>query len=551
MKRWAVAIGAAALLVVALFMWRVRQDSPAIVASFTPSSAQAATPPAPITTTQPTAEGTSAPAELKPVDRAAPTPSPSVIAPTEILVRGTVRDGAGQPVPDAGLRWIDDRGLERFVEFREGAYSLAGLQPGHFLVEILGSGWRREQLDVDLLAQPPVQEFNFTAHANPQILIRLASTDGRPLIGIENYEPLPGNQLRPYVSSHAPRTVLDPEVVRTRGRSDYGEFRDRWELERQHIALPSDALGILYLMADPPLQVSLLSGAGVVDSRALESLPKEIVFSLAGTELRAKLASVRVRLLQTDEKAPAQNGMLMLHGGSSINANTDKEGRATIHGLLSGSYYLTLRARQSAPQSRTLALEPGQELDLGDIALAPFVAQPVRFVSEGSTGAPVRCVMRPEAPGDLLGTLGSFDNITLGGAIGNTTQMPFPGAGSFVLRVTAVGEHSSDEALHLGARPMRCVFGNEPVGEIVVRIEPTRDVALRPHREATGTSNWLIATADGLPCQRVRIEGRAPKRIELVPGEYTIALVDPQTNALGHAQAFTVGNEFLTLELGP
>jgi hypothetical protein len=36
-----------------------------------------------------------------------------------------------------------------------------------------------------------------------------------------------------------------------------------------------------------------------------------------------------------------------------------------------------------------------------------------------------------------------------------------------------------------------------------------------------------------------------------VPGEYTIALVDPQTNALGHAQAFTVGNEFLTLELGP
>ncbi|MBK7645599.1 MAG: hypothetical protein IPJ19_21635 [Planctomycetes bacterium] len=160
-------------------------------------------------------------------------------------------------------------------------------------------------------------------------------------------------------------------------------------------------------------------------------------------------------------------------------------------------------------------------------------------------------MIKPEHPGDALATLGAIDNSTFGNGEKNPYELSVLDPGTYELRVIGLGDPRDHESHHLGAKPMRVVIGDPDPEEYVVTIEPTTEICVRPPHESQGISRWLVSTANGLPCQRVRIEGRAPTRIELVPGEYTIARIDAETNALGKAQGFTVGSEFSTLELVP
>ena len=105
--------------------------------------------------------------------------------------------------------------------------------------------------------------------------------------------------------------------------------------------------------------------------------------------------------------------------------------------------------------------------------------------------------------------------------------------------------------LHIGARPVRVVIRDQPTNEVVVKIVAQTEVLLRTGSDSVGLSRWLVSTQDGLPCQRVWINGRAPTSIELVPGEYTIARIDSENSSLGKAQGFLVGSESSTVELRP
>jgi hypothetical protein len=212
---------------------------------------------------------------------------------------------------------------------------------------------------------------------------------------------------------------------------------------------------------------------------------------------------------------------------------------------------LTVNAEACARIGPRIVIAPGQTLDLGDVTLVPVPNMSVRFVFPEGMDSELQFVLKPEFAGDPLRTLGPRDNRLNVSERPGPTRIANPGPGSYELRVTNVGDFRSPEKLHFGALPQRVVLDDEPAGEIVVKIEPTTEVLLRPSRESRGSAGWLLSTAEGLPCQRVRIEGRAPTRIELVPGEYTLARIGQETSAIGRSQAFRIGSEPVTVELQP
>jgi hypothetical protein len=297
--------------------------------------------------------------------------------------------------------------------------------------------------------------------------------------------------------------------------------------------------------------VSLVSGDAVVATRELAELPGELLFTLDPTELRSRLAGLRVRLLQPDGKTPVASGGVMLFADATLPGKVDSDGRVELLDKLPGRYELDISALGFGSRRMTVVLEPGKVLDLGEIVFVPGPKLCLRFELPDGRQTQVRFVVKLEHPGDPLATLGPYDNVMFGNGDKNPYELGCFDRGTYELRVVGLGDPQQRESSHLGARPMRVVVGEGAPAEYAVRIEPTTGLCLRPPRESSRVSYWLVSTADGLPCKSVRIEGRAPERIELVRGEYTIAPIDSDTKALGQPQRFSVGSSFFTLELQP
>jgi hypothetical protein len=540
------AIGLAALLMLALLAWRMKPNASAALEPAAPVQTLTAAPSAP---SESATEIPKQPAPSRLSERAPASDAQASAAPppTEILVRGTVIEEHGQPVPKATLGWLDDQGQMRVTAVQDGAYALAGMHPGHYLVWTSGTGWRQDQLDAVLDEQPGAQERDFRAHSNPQVLIRVCDTSGAALVGkdADGYANA-AFRLRAYASRNAPGSALEGEQLRSKASSDCGFFRTRWETGSGC----TDCVGVLELYEDPPLCISFVLGASVIATRRIESVPSELVFTLAAEDLHSRLATLRMRLLKPDGKSPS-TGTALLQADTLVTRSLDPEGRAEFSDLVPGGYTLNLHCPGSARQERRLVLEAGQVLDLGEITPASASKQSVRFVFPSKEQPEVQFVLQPVIAGRPLEMLAASDGMRFSSQAGNPVEIGFPGPGTYELRVTEVGAPRGSDSLHLAARPERVVLADQPAGELLVRIVSTTDVCLRPPAGSRGVSRWLVSTAEGLPCQRVRIQGRAPMRAELAAGEYTIARFDPETKELGKEQAFIVGSEPVSVELRP
>ena len=553
MKRSALALVVLLALAIAWRVWSSKSaDAPSIAAQApaAPTATQLAK--EAVVPSAPDAARAEVRMEVAPQTSAASPTSPPLES-AEILVRGTVRDEKGQPVASEFLNWIDDTGTRLSADVESGSYSMPGLLAGHYLVTAGRSALSENQIDVTLSPTPAVQQHDFTIHLRTEIAIRIVSEDGQPLIGkATDGTILPGNTLIVSASRSPPAGRLDPALLLWHGDSDCSLFGTRWDYGNSRPEMGPDCLGILVLNEPPPLYVSLSAGNAVLATQRIEEVPKELVFRLRAETLTSKRAGLRLRLLDSDGKTPITHGGVDLEAERPFIGPADADGRVEMHDLPPGGYdlYIEAAGHMNRPK-RSIVLEEGQVLDLGDVVFVNRPRQSVRFQFHGDVQPSVQFVVKREYAGEPSRTLGPIDNSMNSTLFKNPVEIALPEAGPYELRVISVGEPASNKSTHLGARPVRVVFTDEPSSEIVVQVQATTETCLKPPRESPRISHWIVSTPDGLPCQRVRIEGRAPTRIELVPGEYTIARIDPETKALGKSQAFTVGSNFSAVDLQP
>jgi len=549
LKYWV--FGLAAALVLALLMRRVWLESPFAVPPPAATETHATAPNSP-----PVEAETTRAAETPATVPSTPFAPPPAIVPaaTEILVRGMLRDEQGKPAENAYLRWIRSGGEASLALGTHGAYSIAGLQPGHYTVELRGEDYRREAIDVEISAQPEIQTRDFVLHPGMRFPIRIVDGQGSTPLGPGHTDATRRTwSLTVRATKNQPASTVHALNAGSNQNSECGMFLPRQFLEAGHENLGLDVLGLLTLHEAPPLFVSLAFGSAVVATQRIDEMPKELVFVIDAQELRSMLGGVRLRLMHADGRTPLQEASVTLHSQSSVGGErrVDEDGRAEFSDRTPGAYDLWLRAKGLHMQSRSIDVRPGEMLDLGEIPLREGPEQYVRFEFPGSSRPEVAFVVQPAAPGNPLGTLDRPPGSVWSCRLANRVVIPFPGPGTFELRIVMVGSPSERDTIHLGALPQRIVFGEAPGEDVVVKLEETTTVALIPPRDPPPGVRWLISTSDARPAMLVCLESRQPKLVELPRGSYSIMPVsnDPGFLDLIEPQPFTVGSSTVAVEL--
>jgi hypothetical protein len=234
-----------------------------------------------------------------------------------------------------------------------------------------------------------------------------------------------------------------------------------------------------------------------------------------------------------------------------INKSTSADGSTQFADLSPGPYLLLFHAQDRPEEMREIVIESGQPLELGDVRMRTGEALRVLFESPTQEHPVANFVLVRSRHGDLLGPLLQLSGQGFQSDPLAATPVPFPGRGEFDLRVLSVDGPGGGGSAHLAALPVHLVFGDAPDKEIVVRLQATTAVCLRPPRATRANSRWLISTTGAGPLVLTRTWGRTPTRIELIPGEYTIALIQSEPADLGQPRTFTVGAEPSTVELLP
>lgn len=552
MKRWAIALAVLLALVIGWIAWNSGASKAPPVAAGTSKPAAVPSPEAnPVRGASKQSPASTAPEAAGP---AASTTTPAALDSAEILVRGTVRDEQGQPAKGAYLRWVESSGAEHLVGCTDGAYAAPGLRPGHYLVVLGGEAYRREELQVDLSATPQLQQRDFVVHSGMRFPIRIVDASGASPLGPPDSDATRRAwALTVRATRSAPPETVNALSPSTNEISECGEFNSRYLLEPEEAKLGVDTLGLLTLSQPPPLFVSLAFGNRTVATQRIEELPKELVFTIDPETLRSLLAGVRLRLVQADGRTPFVGGSVTLstQNGAGGQVSSDADGRAEFLERIPGAYEIRLASKGRALPGRSVVLEPGQVLELGDIVMREGAMQFVRFEYPGSIRPDVAFVVNPADPGNPLGTLDLPNGSIWSSRTSNRVAIPFPGPGSYELRIVMVGSPRERNSIHLGALPMRFVLGETPGEDIVVRLEETSTVALIPPQNPPPGVRWLISTSDGQPAKLVRTERSQPTLVELPRGSYSVMPVSSEKGQLDpvEPQSFTVGAESSAVQL--
>jgi len=557
MMRRIISATAAIAVLVLLIVWFARRDRMSPVPAAIPAATQLSAPAEPIENAQLAAEHAHAAAESKKTESTAASRSASPAASTpfapqldsaEILVRGSVRDERGELLPSCGLIWIDESGRRSYVSTQAGAYSLPGVHPGAYIVVLYGTDLRREGIDTTLAAEPAVQQRDFVAHAQPDIIVRLKGREAQLSnaggAGVKSTVRL-DQGLTVRASLRAPRAELRSMPSDGVEYSDCGMYFAR-TLQPPGAVLPADGIGRLRLDETPPLFVGLYCGNTLLESRKLEELPRELVFEIDPERILAQRTALRARLVRREDGAAIPSKLVML---DLLSKRTDAAGSAEYSNLIPGPHAFEILLEDGSTQKHMVVLPAGKRLDLGDVALRPLEKLSVHFELPAGERPEVNFMLKKDEPGDPL------EALALGPLFQSQqedpTRISYPGAGTFVLRVVSVSAANGKGSPPLSAFPLRATLGDAPGETLSVKLLPTTAVCLRPPRDSKHDSRWLIALENGEPFKLVRCRGREPTSVGLPQGSYTIARIDPLTEKIGTAMPFLVGAGPSTVELKP
>jgi RNA polymerase sigma factor (sigma-70 family) len=483
--------------------------------------------------------------------------------PATLLVQGSVLDELGQPASDYRMEWIDERGTVRYASLAVENFVLENAHPGKWMVALSGVGWQSEQSDVVLDPAPFVQRREFRMHRTRIVPVRLVDQLGRSLV-----QPVSGGRLPwQYTLKACATTRALPDVVPPLLLRDPGEFRgsarfwdllsSRWNIGRAGEEVDG-CLGYLELFDDPPLHVALVDGNVVLAREELQSGAEELTFVVAKEELAAKHQATRAGLklhVVLPGGAAARECWVLLDCSPPADLKLGPDGRGVTLDLPPGPTLATLDCRGYTRTQLTCELVAGEVRDLGEIQLVPQRWLFVHFELPPDANDFVRFSLERATEGAAWTGLAGRQPVTQKAFAGKRERVPWPGSGSFVLRVEGIGEQpppGNSEVrndYHAGARPLRFELDAASPDEISVQIVHTQRVVLRPPADASRSARWFLATDEGLPCRSLLTEGRTPLALELAPGGYELSPVDEWTGALGNPQSFTVGTTSLAIDL--
>lgn len=313
-------------------------------------------------------------------------PAESPVPPIEgVVLTGRIVDPEGRGIYPSSLRlYVDEaeRPQTTVQAARTGHYATAGLAPGKYRLQVGASGFKQWEEELVLLPSDDVVQREFRLERPWILALNIITPEGEPLSqAIAGQGLLRLRELSAMATTWEPEGALfatmgfDSEVGLPRWVSAQGpSFSSRSAVVKQGYA------GHFELSERRALWISVLIGNEMIAKARVEAGQAELVMEVPTERVREKLASVKLRVIDAQTREPVASARVgiwpqsMFGPGSAV----DAEGRFQKEGLLPGLYRLYIKTEQVAVPTRSIRVEPGKNIDLGDIELRAWVDIHVR-----------------------------------------------------------------------------------------------------------------------------------------------------------------------------
>ncbi|MEQ8762667.1 MAG: hypothetical protein RL885_01985 [Planctomycetota bacterium] len=379
-------------------------------------------------------------------------------------------------------------------------------------------GYRAVDREIEVTAGFGDEQFEIVLEPSWVLKARLIGQDGRPIQGALTAIELTGDEPYFFVATDTPLSGIQPRSLRTRASGQPGP--DGWELS---------------IDREPPVWVSALQDTVVLGSVRVNERVDSVDIRVDPAKLESALGSLRLEAWDEVEDRPAA-GVFFTIGDDQ--RRTEPDGALEWRGILPGKHVLTSGDETSRGRTaRLITIEPGKELDLGQVVLGQQRTLTVRFSSKDGVQAAPWVVVVPETgqPGDWMGLESSFVET----ATSSTGELQIPALSPGRYRVVV---------FDLGiARRASAVDLTDGDRTIALSLSRGTSVALDPIFEK-GSRRRVTITAPGQPAVYAeRVASTEHVEMMLLPGTYIVKVEDDATGAHVATREVQVADEPLVV----
>ncbi|CAE7359372.1 unnamed protein product [Symbiodinium sp. KB8] len=283
-------------------------------------------------------------------------------SPFGVILTGELRLSDGSPV-EAHLTAAQEGEYAGQRSGAPGTYVFSGLRPGDWTIKVRGDRIAAHEETITLTTTA-IQRHDLVLEPSFPVRVTIVTPDGADAR---------------MAAMRALGDMTPFSIVGQRERfaeryaaNDYGAVRigdARWDRARTQ----QDGLLGTLTFRSLPAHIAVMMRHLVLQQQVVSPGQEEVRFVVDVEELQTQMASATIRVLHEPAGLPLAGARVRLKssggGGIGGQATTDDSGRAIVERAMPGLLRLSVSASNCETLCRTVELQPGQQLDLGEMRL--------------------------------------------------------------------------------------------------------------------------------------------------------------------------------------
>jgi RNA polymerase sigma-70 factor (ECF subfamily) len=419
-----------------------------------------------------------------------------------LLAYGSLRSSDGEPVAGANVLLWNDQGETKSATVARESWSIVLFEPGAWNVDVTAEGYYPLRSEFTVSSSAPETRHDLALEKARSLLIRFVDAEGKPIVAASPLDPL-ATGLGVVATSEPPGPRVAGVQQGSWRRGDAGHYVYARPFQSVE-GLPPGCAGRLTLTRPPPVYVSAVLADRVLETRLDSGAGDEMTFAIDVKAQKASLASLALRAVDSRSGEPLEGHVRM---GMRAPGARMEQGVAVFEGLLPGMHELSIETPDHERYHRTLRLEPGQALDLGDVPLDRGRSLKGRVVGEDGK--------------EVVASLSFIASELVRGPLDLDDSIGWSGGAEFDFGRVGDGEpwlFVSHDDYAVNPLPIE----TDEQGFVTAVARKGTPVLLRPSKGAIPGQSYAITDSSGRPFWMRGVWGEVPMRLRLVPGRYQL-----------------------------
>ena len=449
--------------------------------------------------------------------------------PVGVVLFGAVAGADGSAIRSFVV-WLTRLGEEKqrprkFYTDRGHPYTFAGVPPGRYRLRCSSNNfvaWKRE---IDVTGNSRVERHDLLLQRKIAIRVRFVTSAGERSADPAWFERYA------VIATEAP---LPDRIPILPGGNLAFPTLGSWRPNRGN-SLPPEFAGQVLLSQPPPVYLNAMVGPKRLQTLRVREQQREATFTIDTEQIEAKTASVRVSLADAATGRPVLSAMVRI---GEVGLSPNQQGIFRRSRMPPGVYGVSVWT-DGAYERLTLAIavDAGQQLDLGTIALAKGQTCSGVVVDAAGKGGKAQLIAFSLDRGHRRWPLVRGGPQTSTKGVDGSFALKGLGAGRCLIRAATVGQ----------TKLAYTTFdGSKPLDDLRLVLQPSIPVRIESHVGKFEQVTVTVRNADGDPVWCRQVGSRSGRGPRLLPGVYRVEIFGAGRKS---GYRLTVAGENTTMEV--